>query len=115
MSPHDPKPYTITQRNRSMITASRDGKSITRNASFFKRVRIKDSLIQSEEQEDDDDNNEEDAIDDRFHVEQTEEEDDEMNDEERRYPRRITARPNFYHKTGVRHFKLDSKSLWKYK
>ena len=43
MSPYDPKPYTITQRNGTMITASRDEKRVTRNASFFKSVRIKDT------------------------------------------------------------------------
>ena len=81
-----------------MITASRDGKSITRNASFFKRVRIKDSLIQSEDGGDDNDNG---VIDDRFRQDQREEEEDEENDHIRRYPRRITARPNYYHETNV--------------
>ena len=98
MSPFDPKPYTITQRKGTMITASRDGKSIPRNASFFKRVRIKDSLIQSKNTNDDSDNS---VSGDRVHQEQREGEDDEANDQGRRCPRRITARPNYYHETSV--------------
>ena len=83
-----------------MITASRDGKSITRNASFFKRVRIKNSLIQSERKDDDSDNG---VSGYRVHQEQREEEkeEDEANDQVRRYHRRITARPNYYHETSV--------------
>ena len=97
MSPYDPKPYTITQRKGKMITASRDGKSITRNASFFKRVRIKDSSIQLENTDNDSDS----VNGDRVHQEQREKEEDEANDQGRRYPRRITARPNYYHETSV--------------
>ena len=98
MSPYDPNPYTITQRKGTMITASRDGKSITRNVSFFKRVRIKDSLIQSKNTDGDSDNS---VSGDRVYQEQREEEEDEANDQGRRYPRRITARPNYYHETSV--------------
>lgn len=36
----DPHPYKITDINESMITASRPGKSITRNSSFFKKIPL---------------------------------------------------------------------------
>ena len=80
--------------------------------SFFKRVRIKDCLIQSENKDDESDNG---VSGDRVHQEQREEEEDKANDQVRTYPRRITARPNYYHETSVSHFELDSKSSWKRK
>ena len=63
-----------------------------------KRVRIKDSLIQSENKDDDIDNG---VGGERANQEQREEEEDEANDQVRRYPRRITAQPNYYHETRV--------------
>jgi len=38
----EPKPYTVTAKKGTMVTACNGGKSITRNSSFFKRVRFED-------------------------------------------------------------------------
>ena len=38
MSEYDPIPYNITYINHSLITASREDKTITRNISFFKHI-----------------------------------------------------------------------------
>ena len=37
-TPFDPKPYQITNRKGTMVTASREDKSITRNSTFFKPI-----------------------------------------------------------------------------
>lgn len=37
---YDPTPYFVTERKGSMVTASREDKTITRNSSFFKPVNI---------------------------------------------------------------------------
>ncbi|XP_052775537.1 uncharacterized protein K02A2.6-like [Mya arenaria] len=42
-TPFDSQPYKITKINGSMITAKRGDKSITRNSSFFKLIRLQDS------------------------------------------------------------------------
>ena len=36
-TPYQPEPLVVTQKKGSMITASRDGATVTRNSSFFKR------------------------------------------------------------------------------
>ena len=36
---YDPVPYTVTARKGNMITASRNGHRVTRNSSFFKKVK----------------------------------------------------------------------------
>lgn len=36
--PYNSKPYTVTKTKGSMVTASRDGHTIVRNSSFFKKV-----------------------------------------------------------------------------
>ena len=38
-TPFNPEPYKITARNGTMITAKKDGHTITRNSSFFKQVK----------------------------------------------------------------------------
>lgn len=38
-TPFDPKPYQITDKKGTMVTAAREGKSITRNTTFFKPIR----------------------------------------------------------------------------
>jgi len=51
---YKPNPYTVVQRNGSMISAERNGHTITRNSSFFKQL---DPAVQSdmEDESDDDD------------------------------------------------------------
>jgi len=39
---YDPKPYTITGINGSMITAKRENSTVTRNSSLFKKVDNRD-------------------------------------------------------------------------
>lgn len=38
-TPFDPKPYEITEKKGTMITARREDKSITRNSTFYKLIR----------------------------------------------------------------------------
>ena len=38
-NPYDSRPYVVTQRKGSMITTTREGKTVTRNSSFFKPVK----------------------------------------------------------------------------
>lgn len=37
-TPYNIKPYAVAKVNGSMVTATRDGHSITRNSSFFKKI-----------------------------------------------------------------------------
>ena len=46
MAKYDQIPYRITYINHTLITASRDNKTITRNISFFKHLRIIDDTKQ---------------------------------------------------------------------
>ena len=50
-APYDPETYIVTQRKGTMITAKREGKEITRNSSFFKKV---DPSIPTNAEESDD-------------------------------------------------------------
>ena len=50
---YDPKPYKVKSIKGSMITATRDGRDITRNCSFFKQV-LKQGNQDSEFESDDD-------------------------------------------------------------
>ena len=50
-TPYDPKPYEVINIKGSMITAQRDGQTVTRNSSFFKPI---DNASQSSEYKDDD-------------------------------------------------------------
>ena len=38
-TPFDPKPYQVTNKKGTMVTAEREDKSITWNSSFFKPIR----------------------------------------------------------------------------
>ena len=51
--PYDPKPLVVTERKGSMVTAERNGKSVTRNSSFFKPSPEYPDDTQSDEEEDD--------------------------------------------------------------
>ena len=51
--PFNPKPLTITDQKGSMITAKREGKSVTRNSSFFKASPSAPGDVSSEEEEED--------------------------------------------------------------
>ena len=46
MAKYDPIPYRITYINHTLITASRENKTITRNISFFKHLRTIDDTQQ---------------------------------------------------------------------
>ena len=52
--PYEPKPLVVTERKGSMITAERNGKSVTRNASFFKPSPEHPDDISSDEEEEED-------------------------------------------------------------
>ena len=39
LTPYDPKPYEVTERKGSMVTASSGEKVVTRNSSFFKPIK----------------------------------------------------------------------------
>lgn len=49
--PFDPRPYVITQKKGSMITARGDDRYITRNSSHFKRIHGEPSSYFSDEEE----------------------------------------------------------------
>lgn len=52
--PYNPKPFTITKRFGSQITAQRGSQQIVRNSSFFKRIRnISPNFVDEEEEESD--------------------------------------------------------------
>ena len=51
----DPLPFTVVRRKGTMITASRNGKYISRNASHFKKINSPYPSPQSNDSEDDDD------------------------------------------------------------
>ena len=53
-TPYNSKPHTVSKVKGSMVTATRDGHSITRNSSFFKRVNPEIQDIPSDPDEDDD-------------------------------------------------------------
>jgi len=42
---YDPRPYTITAINGSMITAERENHTITRNSSHFKKIHYRDQSM----------------------------------------------------------------------
>lgn len=48
-TPYEPKPYIVTEKKGSMITASREHKSITRNSSFFKKSPRPPTFAETEE------------------------------------------------------------------
>lgn len=52
-APFDPSPYRITEVKKSMITAERNNKKVTRNVTFFKKIERKDE--ESEESEESED------------------------------------------------------------
>jgi len=60
-SPFDPKPYSVTNTNGSMITAQRGNKKITRNSSHFKHIsaNVPSPLNVEEEGEESDQDHEE--------------------------------------------------------
>ena len=39
LTPYDPKPYEVTEKKGSMVTASSGEKAVTRNSSFFKPIK----------------------------------------------------------------------------
>lgn len=51
----DPRPFKVTRIKGTMITAVRNGKYVTRNASLFKPVNVQVSQSDEEEETDDDD------------------------------------------------------------
>ena len=46
---YDPKPYQVTKINGTMISATRESHTITRNASFFKKVKPKEATQASDQ------------------------------------------------------------------
>jgi len=54
-APFDPSPYRITEVKKSMITAERNNKKVTRNVTFFKKIERKDDYEESEESEESED------------------------------------------------------------
>jgi hypothetical protein len=44
-TPYDPTLYFVTERKGSMVTASRDDKTITRNSSFFKPISVEGEQV----------------------------------------------------------------------
>ena len=62
----DPKPFRVTRKRGTMITAFRNGKYVTHNSSLFKKVNLKLFEGEGEESdEDDDDSNTENDLNDR--------------------------------------------------
>jgi hypothetical protein len=48
-SKFDPEHYTVEQRKYNTIIAKRDGKTVTRNASHFKKVVVEESEVEQED------------------------------------------------------------------
>lgn len=46
--PYDPDPYIVIEKKGSMVTADRDGHTITRNSSQFRPVKVERSLLDEE-------------------------------------------------------------------
>ena len=44
-TPYDPTPYFVIERKGSMVTASRDDRTITRNSSFFKPISVEGKQV----------------------------------------------------------------------
>ena len=57
ITPYNSEPHTVSKVTGSMVTATRDGHSITRNSSFFKRVNPEVQDIPSDPDEEDDGDN----------------------------------------------------------
>ena len=51
----DPSPFKVTRKRGTMVTALRNGKYVTRNASLFKRVNLRFSEGEEEESDEDED------------------------------------------------------------
>ena len=51
----DPSPFKVTRKKGTMVTALRNGKYVTRNASLFKRVNLRFSEREEEESDEDED------------------------------------------------------------
>ena len=54
-TPYDPRPFRVIRKKGTMITACRNGKYLTRNASHFKKVHsmLTDTNVGVDEQDDD--------------------------------------------------------------
>ena len=52
-TPYNSKPYTVSRVKGSMVTATRDGHSITRNSSFFKKIEPEAQDIPADPDDDD--------------------------------------------------------------
>ena len=92
-TPYDPEPYIVTQRKGTMITAKREGKEITRNSSFFKKLDP-DALANTEEPDDND-------LTSSTENAPAEENDPEAPDPVRRYPIRSSRKPPAFLKDYV--------------
>ena len=94
----DPKPFRVTRKKGTMITAFRNGKYVTRNSSLFKKVNLQLFEEEEESDEDDDDSSAENDSNDRNETRaQNSDRNDRRNESgTRRYPRRNRKQLNRY-------------------